>query len=125
MEKKRVIGSREMMILNIIWENSELTVRDVFKEISKKEDIAYTSIMTSMQNMEKKGLLKHREEGRAYIYSAEVKKSEVQQRLLKDLIDMAFKGSYENLVTSLFSQKDISAQDIKELADRYLDKEEE
>lgn len=125
MEKKRVIGSREMMILNIIWENSELTVRDVFKEISKKEDIAYTSIMTSMQNMEKKGLLKHREEGRAYIYSAEVKKSEVQQRLLKDLIDMAFKGSYENLVTSLFYQKDISAQDIKELADRYLDKEEE
>lgn len=125
MNKKKVIGSREMMILNIIWDSRELTVREVFKEISKKEDIAYTSIMTSMQNMEKKGLLKHREEGRAYIYSAVVDKSEVQQRLVKDLIDMAFKGSYENLVTALFNQKDITAQDIKELADRYLDKEEE
>lgn len=125
MNKKKVIGSREMMILNIIWDSRELTVREVFKEISKKEDIAYTSIMTSMQNMEKKGLLKHREEGRAYIYSAVVDKGEVQQRLVKDLIDMAFKGSYENLVTALFNQKDITAQDIKELADRYLDKEEE
>ncbi len=122
MNKKRSIGNREMMILNIIWDSTELTVRDVFKIISEEEEIAYTSIMTSMKHMENKGLLKHREEGRAFIYSAAVKKNEVQGQIVKDLIDTVFKGSYENLIASLFNSKDITADDIKSITDKYLNK---
>lgn len=122
MNKKRSIGNREMMILNIIWDNREFTVRQVFKIISEEEEIAYTSIMTSMKHMEKKGLLTHREEGRAFIYSAAVKKSEVQGKIVKDLIDTVFKGSYENLIASLFNSKDITAEDIKSITDKYLNK---
>lgn len=70
MNKKKSICNREMMIFNIIWDDNELTIREVFKKISEEEEIAYTSIMTSMQHMEKNGLLKHRKEGRKFIYSA-------------------------------------------------------
>ncbi len=125
MNKKKSIGNREMMILDIIWDNEELSVRDVFKKISLEEEIAYTSIMSTMQNMEKKGLLIHREEGRAFIYSSCVKKGEVQGVLVKDLIDTAFKGSYENLIASLFNQKNISAQEIKDIAEKYISKKED
>ncbi|MGL1893398.1 MAG: BlaI/MecI/CopY family transcriptional regulator, partial [Spirochaetaceae bacterium] len=89
----------------------------------EEEEIAYTSIMTSMQHMEKKGLLKHRQEGRAFIYSASVNKDEVHGQKVKDLIDTVFKGSYESLIASLFNQKDISADDIRSIAEKYLNKE--
>ncbi len=124
MGKKRSIGSREMMILNIVWDRGELTVRDVYKAISESEEIAYTSIMTTMQNMEKKGLLVHRTENRAYIYSASVEKNEIQGNLVKDLLDSVFMGSYENLVASLVQNKNISPEDIMEIADKYIDKKE-
>lgn len=117
------IGDREMMIMNIIWDRGEASVREVHREIVKNEDIAYTSIMTSMKNMEKKDLITHREENRAYIYEAKVSRAEVQGKFLKDLLDSLFKGSYKNLVAGLLNNKKLTPEEIKELADKYLQKE--
>lgn len=121
MGKKKSIGNREMMILNIIWDGGEMTVRDVFKAISEKEEIAYTSIMTTMKNMERKGLLAYREENRAYIYRAAVEESEVQGKMLKDLLDSVFRGSYENLVASLVKNHNLTPEEIRTIADKFID----
>ena len=120
MGKKKSIGNREMMILNIVWDKGETSVRDVFRVITENEEIAYTSVMTTMQNMEKKNLLTHREESRTFIYKAAVEKNEVQKNLLNDLLDGVFKGSYENLVTSLIQSKDINPEEIKIIAERLI-----
>ena len=61
-----------MEILQIVWSRGEATVQEVLDQILRKRRVAYTSVMTMMRNLSDKGLLKHRTEGRSYVYSAAV-----------------------------------------------------
>jgi predicted transcriptional regulator len=114
---RQIPGRREMMILHAIWDRGEATVRDVHKEIIKNDDVAYTTIMTMMQKMEKKGLLEHYEENRAFVYRALVKKTDIESGVLHDLMDRVFQGSYENLVNTLVRDKKITVSELKKITD--------
>ncbi len=116
-KQRQVAGKREMMILHAVWERGEATVRDVHREISKTDDVAYTTIMTMMQKMEKKGLLEHYEDNRAFVYRAIARREEVESGMLRELLDKVFNGSYEGLVNTLVRDKRITPAELKKLAD--------
>ena len=72
--------------------------------LNKKRLRAYTSVMSLMNVMTEKGLLRQKPKGRAFVYSARISQNKTQTRLLKDLLNRAFDGSASALVTHLLRQ---------------------
>ena len=114
---KRILGKRALQIMDIVWSLGEATVRQVVNQLEDGHQIAYTSVMTMMKNLAGKGVLSHREEDRTYFYKPLVSKKEVQKKMLKDLLDSAFQGSYEQLVNALVEPKGLTKEELKHIAD--------
>lgn len=108
-------GRLELEVMHIVWQKDETSVREVLKEINKDRDLAYTTIMTTMKNLEQKGYLTHREEERVFIYRALVKKEEIESSMLNNLVNTVFKGSFTRLVNQLIKNDSLSTDQVKDL----------
>ena len=115
MAKSPRIGDVEMEILQIVWSRGEATVQDVLDEILRKRRVAYTSVMTMMRNLSDKGLLKHRSEGRSYVYSAAVNPRTIKRRVLRDTVEKVFGGSPVELIQNLVETEKLTEEEVREL----------
>lgn len=89
----KVLGGLEVQIMGILWQSQEqISVSDVVKTLSKKRNIAYTTIMTIMTRLTDKGLLKRTSSGKAYLYKPAYSKDTFLTRISKQII--------KNLVSS-------------------------
>ena len=79
------LGHLERQTLQEVWRRGETTVRDVFVSFDKR--VAYTTVMTTLDRLYKKGLLERRKDGRAFLYSALVTSEEFEQHIAEDVID--------------------------------------
>lgn len=79
------LGPLERQVLEAAWRRDEISVRDVF--VSFDERIAYTTLMTTLDRLYKKGLLSRRKSGRAFLYSPRVTREEFEQGIAEDVID--------------------------------------
>lgn len=64
----KFLGKLEMAIMIILWQRSPLTVRQVHGRLSRQRPLAYTTIMTVMGRLARKGVLQREKQGRAFIY---------------------------------------------------------
>lgn len=79
------LGRLERQVLEETWGRGEISVRDVFVSFDKR--VAYTTLMTTLDRLYKKGLLARRKEGRAFLYSPAVSRDELESGIREDLID--------------------------------------
>lgn len=99
------IGRLEAEIMAVIWDlNKEVTVREVYETLRKKKPIAYTTIMTVMNNLAEKGLLNQDKTTTAYVYSPTKSKIDVAHSLVQAVVDKILQGSVAPLA-SYFSGK--------------------
>jgi predicted transcriptional regulator len=118
--EKEVLTKLELQLMQVIWKLGPSTVSAVQAELEQK--LAYTTVQTVLNILQKKGKLKRRLRGRAYVYSATVSEAKASGHALRDLIDRMFGGSSEELVMSLIKSRQIDAKKITELSKR-LEKE--
>ena len=109
------LGERELQILNTIWELGTASVSDVHGILSESEEIAYTTVMTTMKKLADKGYLSFDEVDKKYVYRARIKPGEVRQGLLTDLISSAFRGSPLSLVRTLVQDESLSDEERAEI----------
>jgi predicted transcriptional regulator len=83
-----------------------------------EQQLAYTTVQTMLNILEKKGKLKRKLRGRAYEYSAKVTEARATGHAVRDLVDRMFGGSSEELVMSLIKSRQIDAKKIAELSRR-------
>ena len=83
--------------MKLIWRlnKEEVTVRDVYEELRLWRRIAYTSVMGTMQNLDRKGFLRKWKQGRAHIYQLTRPREEVIREVVSDLVERVFGGSSE------------------------------
>lgn len=108
-------GETEMEILHHVWDIGEATGNDVLDRIRKTRNLAYTTVITVLKNLVKKGYLKYRKEGRTYIYSAAMEPDSVRRNLVNDLVRKVFKGSSSGLIQMLVEKEDLSPDQITEI----------
>lgn len=80
------LGRLESELLERIWQRGETSVRDCQAELAPR--LAYTTVMTTLDRLFKKGLLRRRKVGKAYFYAAAVTVQEYQARLTHHLLEM-------------------------------------
>lgn len=107
----------ELRIMQVIWRLGASTVSAVQAELDPP--LAYTTVQTMLNILERKGKLKRQIEGRAYVYSARISEKKVLGQGLRDLIDRMFGGSSEELVMSLLKNGQIDPKKLAALTERF------
>ena len=110
----------ELRIMQVIWKSGGGTVSTVQQKL--KPALAYTTVQTMLNILERKGKLRRSLQGRAYVYSATVTEAKALGQGVRDLIDRMFGGSSEDLVISLLENRQIDAAKLAELTERFKEK---
>src|SRR5512142_1325892 len=84
----RGFGDLEAVIMHRAWEHaSPVTVRELFDELAAERTIAYTTVMSTMDNLHRKGWLAREKDGKAYRYTATASREEYSARLMREALD--------------------------------------
>ena len=83
----KVLGPLEAEIMEVVWDEGEVTVRDVHDAIARDRSIAYTTVMTTLGRLADKGFLKREEAHPAHRYSAVVTREQYARSTVKSVVD--------------------------------------
>jgi predicted transcriptional regulator len=111
----------ELQIMQVIWKLGTSSVKDVQEGL--EQQLAYTTVQTMLNILERKGKLRRKLRGRAYVYSATVTEAKASRHAVRDLVDRMFGGSADELVMSLIQSRQIDAKRIAELTRRLAEEE--
>ena len=110
----------ELQIMQVIWKQGTSNVAAV--QATLEQPLAYTTVQTMLNILERKGKLKRRLRGRAFEYSAKITEAKALHHAVTDLVDRMFGGSSEQLVMSLIKSRQIDPAKIAKLS-KKLDEE--
>ena len=105
----------ELQVLGVLWDRKKATARDVLNAMPDGKPRAYTTILSVLQSMQKKGLVKRTTTDVTHIWSAAVSREQTTKPVLRDLIRDAFNGSPAMALQQLLGSSAMSADQIDEL----------
>ncbi len=91
------------------------SVADVWKGLVARRPLARNTVQTMMTRLEAKGWLRHRAVGNAFIYSATVARAKTLGRIVRALVDSAFRGSAEGLIAALLNERGVSDDEAERI----------
>jgi predicted transcriptional regulator len=101
----RGFGDLEAVIMQLVWDRgSPVTVRELFDGMRQDRAIAYTTVMSTMDNLHRKGWLDRVKEGKAYRYAATASREEYSARLMSEAL--ADGGNAEAVLTHFVAEMD-------------------
>ena len=106
---------RELEILKILWDRGEASVRDVYEQMRQTAPIVQNTVQAFLRTMEDKGLVRHRVEGRTFIYKPVVPRAQTTQQLTTEFVQHVFDGAIDQLVETAFSHRTPSEAELTRL----------
>lgn len=89
------LGALEREVMEIVWSHEEINVRETADRFGSP--IAYTTVMTTMDRLYKKGLLSRRKVGRAFVYRATATRHELEGAVASELVQSLLQDRSEPL----------------------------
>jgi predicted transcriptional regulator len=109
------LSRSQLEIMEIVWERGEVSAVEVREILAEKRNLAKNTVRTLLDRMEEKGWLKHREDGRTYLYSAaQPREASIGQKVL-EVVDHLCAGSPEELVNALLDYRGLTPQELKRI----------
>jgi BlaI family transcriptional regulator, penicillinase repressor len=102
---------QELAIMKVVWKLDKATVRDVHDHLTRRRDLAYTTVMTMMKILEEKGYLRKTRLDRAYVYRATKPRTQVVGAMVRDFLDRVFDGSATPLLLHLARERKLTKDD--------------
>ncbi len=106
---------RELEILKILWEHGEASVREVYEEMSRSAPIVQNTVQAFLRTMESKGLVRHRVEGRTFMYKPLLKRDQANKKLMSRVLQRVFDGAIDQLVQSAFAVRKPTDDELQRL----------
>jgi predicted transcriptional regulator len=91
----------ELLCLKALWSLRQGNVKDVQRIVNQTRPLAYTTIMTVLERLLKKGKLERRKAGRAFVYSPTADREEMRKVAVRELLDSFFDSSEDELLRFL------------------------
>ena len=114
------LGHLQRAVLEIVWQLGEASVHQVREKLTRNRKLAYTTVLTAMQNLEKAGWLRHKTQGKSYIYLPARTRQEAGASSLGRLLKRAFDGDpflmFQHLIKDS-NLKDEQLQTLKKMID--------
>ena len=102
--------------MKVVWSLGRATVRDVHEALLGRRRIAYTSVMTMMNVLERKGHLRKRAEGRSFVYRPARPRRQVLGSMVREFVNRVFGGSAAPLLVQLVEDRRLTAEELDALA---------
>jgi predicted transcriptional regulator len=121
----RHLTEGELRLMQVLWDKGPATVSEVVEAVSrntKGAPPAYSTILTTLRILERKGYVRHTKEGRAFIYHPVVRRDKATETAVAHLLRRFFDNSAERLVLSLMERKKIDAETIRRLRKQIEEK---
>ena len=107
---------RELEALKVLWQRGEATVREIYEQINQDGGtLAYTTVLSLLQVMEQKGLVGHRQRGKAYTYFAKAQRDRTFQVLAGGFLDKVFDGAVDEYLVHALQSRRISPDELDRL----------
>jgi len=103
----------ELEIMHVLWETGPANVQTVQQQL--KRQLAYTTVQTMLNILQRKGRVRRTMKDRAYFYRPVVSRSHVTREHMSDIVDRLFGGSAESLVMSLVETKHLTSKALARL----------
>lgn len=102
--RTRGFGELESVVMDLVWNRDPetVTVREIFEELAAARRIAYTTVMSTMDNLNTKGWLERERDGRAYRYWATLTREQHSARLMREAL---IGGGRPEVVLSYFIEE--------------------
>ena len=106
----------ELQIMQVLWRDGPGSVLEVQTRLSASNELAYTTVQTVLNTLERKGKVARELDGRAFTYKALASKESVLTQAIRDLAERMFGGSSEDLVMSLIKSRQVDPARIADLS---------
>ena len=114
-KRSNTLTEAELRIMRILWERGESLVSELVAAMPENIPLAYTSVLTTVRVLERKGYVRHRQEGRAFIYQPCVAEHEASRSEVRHMLDRFFGNSRERLLLTLLGDEDVSQDELQRL----------
>lgn len=111
------LSDSEWTVMNVVWDRSPVTVRDVHETVQGETGWAYTTVKTTLERLAAKGALRSRKRGNVGLYEPLVSRSQARRSAVRSLVEKAFDGTFGSLLQHILSDEKLSARDQKRLAE--------
>lgn len=100
----------ELQALSVLWHEGPSTVATVLDYLPDGRDRAYTTVLSVMQSLERKNLVKRRREGRAHVYEAAHSQEKIVSKAVDEFVTNAFGGRLNEAVLALLSSGNLTPE---------------
>ena len=104
---------QEEQAMLAVWKTGEGNIKAFMENI--EEQLPYTTVASTIKNLEKKGYVSSRLVGNAYLYKPAVSEQEYKSKFMGSVVKEYFANSYKELVNFFVEQKQLSASELKEI----------
>lgn len=113
---------RELEALKVLWRHKKATVRAICGSMNAAgANLAYTTVLSLLQVMEQKGLVRHERTGKAYTYSARVQRDRTFRHLAVGFLDKVFDGALDEYLVHALRSRRISREELDKLEEMIKD----
>ena len=110
--------------MEALWRVAPANVQTVRTALADKRDLAYTTVQTMLNILERKGKVSRVREGRAHVYRPAISRARAASQAAKELVDRMFGGSPQQLVMHLVEDSQITAEQLADIQ-KLLDDEQQ
>ena len=114
-KRSNTLTPAELRLMKVLWTRGESSVADLTAACSDQAPLAYTSVLTTVRILEQKGYVSHRQEGRAFLYSAAIGEQEASRSEVRHVLQRFFGNSRERLLLSLLGDDELTPDELRRL----------
>lgn len=111
-----MLGDLQLEVMQVVWKLGDATVAEVHEELLGHRDIAYTTVLSTMRALERRGFLAHTREGKAHRFHATIAAADYASERVSDLVDRLFGGKPEKLLSHLLGgSEEVRPRDLRKI----------
>jgi BlaI family penicillinase repressor len=108
------LSKQEEEAMLAVWQFGKGFIKD-FLELLEEPKPPYTTLASTIKNLERKGFVRSEKLGNSYRYAAAMSEEEYKKKFMSGFVSDYFQNSYKDLVTFFANEKKISAHELKEI----------
>ena len=109
------LGELQREVLEIVWRLDGASVQDVLDALEPKRKLAYTTVLSTLQNLTKSGWVQPKKKGRAHVYYSTNSRDQADGNSLTEFIGRVFGGSTRSMFQTLLDHEELSDSELVEL----------
>lgn len=118
--KSPTLTEAELRLMDVLWKKEAATVRDVVAALPGNEPLAYSTVLTTLRILERKGYVSHEKEGRAYVYQPVVGREDARRSVVRYMMSRFFNNSPEALMLNILENETVDG-DVLDRLKRMVD----